>query len=173
LFREWRTLEPFSILLDQRYVENDLRHLATSGFPLAVFQVDLDNFKNVNEQLGHVEGDEAIKLAERTLYSAIAGRGESYRRGGDELFAFMVGVSEAEATDFAARLRMDVESKFHEWAESRSLAAAPTASIGAVYIARACAPDELARELDAAQREAKRAGKNRVVFASVEKKIYC
>jgi len=167
LFRQWRKLEPFGLLLDHRYLENDARYLAGSGLRFAILQLDLDHFKNVNDQLGHLEGDEAIRIAERTLSAVVAGRGEAYRRGGDELVALIVGLSRSDAEELGERLRQQVEATFREWAAARGLNPAPTASIGVVHVERACQHTEVLNCVESAQLTAKRSGKNRVVCSGL------
>jgi diguanylate cyclase (GGDEF)-like protein len=169
LFRQWRKLESFNVLLDQRYIKTDIEHLAKSGLPFAAIQLDLDNFKNVNDVLGHPEGDEAIRIVEKILLVWVGGRGESYRRGGDELAAVIVGVGGTEAREYAECLRQEIESKFQEWAQVRSLRPAPTASIGVVHVAHLCSPEDLLEQLEAAQMQAKQDGKNRVVSIELAK----
>lgn len=162
VFRHWRRREPFNLLLDQSYFCGDLERLAGSGLSFAAFQLDLDHFKNVNEKLGHLEGDEAIKMTERLLLEVVGGQGCAYRRGGDELAAVLVGVDEKEAMRLGEHLRAQLEKCFREWAEPLGLAPAPTASIGVACVREACSPDELVRQLEAAQGRAKKGGKNRV-----------
>lgn len=170
LFRRWRRLEPFEILLDARYIRPDFNRLlqmAGPSRPVTLIQLDLDNFKNVNETLGHIEGDEAIKLCESVFRRALGGRGDAYRRGGDELSGFMFGLAEDIAKAKVEQLRSDVESTFSEWSAQRRLVPAPTASIGAVHITERFLPDYVVERLEEAQQEAKRLGKNVVVLKNL------
>lgn len=79
-------------LVKNRYsLENDLDELIASGSRFIVAFVDLDNFKIVNDSIGHAAGDSALKAAANKLKQAIGDRGEVYRHSGDE---FVVVVKE-------------------------------------------------------------------------------
>lgn len=170
LFRPWRQLEPFGILLNQRYIEGDVANviaLASADEPVTLFQLDLDNFKNVNDTLGHIEGDDALRLYQAVIAEALKGRGEAYRRGGDEVFGFVVGISRDAALTFAETVRAEIEGRFRDWSKPRDLAPGPTASIGVVHVTEPVQVESLMRVLEHAQLNAKRGGKNKVVCGSL------
>lgn len=167
LLKRWRQLDPLQMLLDQRYWEDDLKVFVEEGdwFPdgVSVLMLDLDNFKSVNEQLGHKKGDEAIKLACDVLRKVTAGRAETYRRGGDELVAIAPGIRGEKAADLAEQVRSSIESSFAIWRQENATSVPVTASVGLVDVDPGSDVEEAKRLLDEAQRSAKRSGKNRVV----------
>ena len=61
----------------------------------ALFLIDMDNFKNVNDTLGHLAGDEALKTLAGAMRVVFPG-GYLGRYGGDEFIAFITGVSSDE-----------------------------------------------------------------------------
>lgn len=78
------------------FTESLTRALARAerhGWPLALFFMDLDRFKNINDTLGHELGDEALKEAARRIASCIRDSDMSARLGGDE---FVLLVEEFE-----------------------------------------------------------------------------
>jgi diguanylate cyclase (GGDEF)-like protein len=166
VLREWRSLDPLQEVLDQRYWENDLaafiRQAQDKEVMLAIFKSDLDNCKNVNTQLGHSGGDDAIRLYCRIVRETLGRVGEVYRRGGDEVVAFAVGLGPQAAGEIAERLRAKIEREFDEWGKARGLDPTPTASIGVVVGAPDQSPADLVRVLDETQQRAKSGGKNRV-----------
>lgn len=129
---------------------------------IAALKMDLDNFKAVNDELGHSAGDEAIRFYCSIVKEAVGKRGYVYRRGGDELVAIVPRIDSSSARELAEKIRGQVESKFRQWATERGLAASPTASIGLV-VSTSRPSLEVIKLMDQAQKRAKEEGKNRVV----------
>jgi len=153
------------MVTDQRYWERDLGLLLLSLEPdeqLAIFKMDLDNFRNVNNTLGHSAGDDAIRLYCRIVNDVLGSAGEVYRRGGDEIVVLAPRLDTEDATRLGEALRSEVESQFRAWAKPRGLDESPTASIGLVFSKGRVTINEVIARMDAAQHEAKRQGKNRV-----------
>jgi diguanylate cyclase (GGDEF)-like protein/PAS domain S-box-containing protein len=72
---------------------------------VAVFCVDLDLFKNVNDSFGHPIGDRLLKLVAERLRSEVRGNNLAARLGGDEFAVILAAdVSPNEASDYAVRL---------------------------------------------------------------------
>jgi diguanylate cyclase (GGDEF)-like protein len=167
LLSDWRTLDPLETVWDQRYWRRDLEHLLQMlppGELLAVLKMDLDNFKAVNDELGHSAGDDALRHYCSVVKRVVGRYGYVYRRGGDEIVALVPEIDISTAQALAEESRAAIESSFRDWAAERGITKAPTASIGLViYGGRS--PLELIELMDAAQREAKASGKNRVVMA--------
>ncbi|MEG2185637.1 MAG: GGDEF domain-containing protein, partial [Cloacibacillus sp.] len=122
----------------------------------AVFMIDLDNFKQINDSLGHLQGDDALIAASNTMRSALRDDDIIGRMGGDEFFIFLSGnVTPRSAAKTAKRLisALEVSCGFLRL----------TASVG-VTVARKT-DNVTCRELyaaaDRALYEAKRAGKNK------------
>lgn len=91
-------MEPFGLVWDQRYWRSDLERLLQlePAETISAFKMDLDNFKGVNQKLGHAGGDEAIREYLRIVQSCPGRAAEVYRRGGDEVVAFAPGVKPNE-----------------------------------------------------------------------------
>lgn len=167
VFKQWREYDAFHVLLDQRYIRSDLDYLCSAGIPrFSVFQLDLDHFREVNNTLGHVAGDAAIEMCERLVEEWLSGRGEVYRRGGDEILGFLMDLEPAQVDGEVDALRVSIERAFAEWPPARSLSSPPTASVGVVHCVRGCDAASLLDQVDGAQREAKATGKNRVCSVS-------
>ena len=73
--------------------------------PLSLLIMDLDNFKEINDGLSHVEGDRALQIVARTMIEESRSADVPCRYGGDEFVVVLPATSAPHAADFAARLR--------------------------------------------------------------------
>lgn len=83
------------------------------GAPLTVAIADLDNFKVVNDRLGHVVGDEALKRSAAVMRELCRDTDLVARIGGEEFAMILPGMPLDQAAEFCERLRRAIES--HEW----------------------------------------------------------
>jgi diguanylate cyclase (GGDEF)-like protein len=171
LLKNWRSLDPLQTVWDQRYWRDDLDwmlKLVGSESQVACFKMDLDDFKPVNTLVGHAGGDESLRLYCR-IVKDVAGRvGEVYRRGGDEVVAFVPFMHKEAALALAEEMRRRIESEMATWGHSMGLAQSPTASIGVVLCSGNVDADTVVASLDEVQEQAKRQGKNRVVCRDLD-----
>ena len=146
-----------------RSLTGALRRAERRGEAVAVLMLDLDHFKDVNDQLGHGTGDAVLRAFSAMLVEE-APPGMVARMGGEEFLVVLPGVDVLTARREADRLRTLVPDACR--------AALPggrrqTVSIGAsVFPANAVFPDALIREADRALYEAKRAGRDQVALAT-------
>jgi len=138
--------------------------LTTLGRPAAALMCDLDNFKGVNDRFGHEFGDVALRHVAHILRAA-AGRDNMVlgRVGGEEFALLLTDVQPADALAFAEKLRMSIAERPVEWAGANETI---TMSIGfAATPSWQGQVSPLLARADAALYEAKRVGRNHVVFA--------
>jgi diguanylate cyclase (GGDEF)-like protein/PAS domain S-box-containing protein len=131
---------------------------------IAVLFIDLDNFKVVNDSLGHAVGDELLRGMSERLRSVVRDRDMLGRFGGDEFIVMLDGLQlEVSPVDVAERLRRAISQMLI--VEDSELYV--TGSIGIAYADRAgVTADELLRDADAAMYRAKARGRDCVeVFA--------
>jgi diguanylate cyclase (GGDEF)-like protein len=134
---------------------------ATTQSPLALLLLDLDHFKQVNDQRGHPVGDQVLASVGATLRGTLRTRDFAGRNGGEEFAILLPDTGIADALEIAERIRAAIaEISLHGSDVS------VTASIGvAVFPHHASSPDRLERLADAALYLAKRQGRNRVELA--------
>jgi diguanylate cyclase (GGDEF)-like protein len=130
--------------------------------PLTLAYLDLDNFKQLNDQLGHAAGDAALVDLVQMIRPALRSIDMLARLGGDE---FALLLPETDATGAVALLTRLQELLAREMARAgRSV----TASIGAVTFLRPVWDvDLMVQKVDALMYAAKRRGKNRVEHVTV------
>ncbi len=133
-----------------------------TGERFMVLFVDVDDFKNVNDNNGHRTGDEALKLLAGVLRSCSRRRIDVVaRHGGDEFLVMLPGASLPEAHRFFERMRNQVAES-----SGRTLGLELRLSAGAVQCpGHSTDPTVLLDAADEAMYRAKRLGKNRMFAA--------
>lgn len=125
--------------------------------PKMIAIMDIDNFKKVNDTLGHVGGDEALKLFARKLEEIMGRDAILARYGGDE---FLVATSLMAENDVRERFEKLVHAMDREM-EYNGLTKKLSISLGAVYCKdEGVSVEELLKRADEALYETKSAGKN-------------
>ena len=131
--------------------------------PFALLMLDIDNFKNYNDTLGHAAGDSALRRIAGVLRRALRGTDDVYRYGGEEFACILPETEESGALLVAERLRRAVQDE--KLAHPGSPRGVVTISIG-VTVHRPGNHEETAswivENADRALYRAKRAGRNRV-----------
>lgn len=140
------------------------QHVASQRTQLALILFDLDNFKQINDQSGHMTGDRVLAEFCATAQSCIGLRGEFGRMGGEE-FACVVPIgSRAEAVGLAEAIRLTFLRQ--QIATEQGTLLSATASAG-IAIAGGPIPiilDEMLSRADKALYFAKNAGRNRTAL---------
>jgi diguanylate cyclase (GGDEF)-like protein/PAS domain S-box-containing protein len=128
-----------------------------AGSPMAVLFLDIDNFKEVNDSLGHIVGDELLQAVATRLYTALREADTVGRIGGDEFVVLVGGSSLARGAETVAEHLLEVIRTTPFYLGGRNVTV--TASIGIALGETDEAPD-LLRNADVALYQAKARGKN-------------
>jgi len=166
--RELSTVDGLTGLANRRCLDERLaRDCADWRGPLALLLVDADCFKQLNDALGHLHGDECLRRLARICAGFAADEADlAARYGGDELALVLPGRGEAEAMAIAERLRQRVEEA--AMAHPVSVVAPwVTVSVGVNVAApgQARTPARLLSGADRALYAAKSQGRNRIAAA--------
>ncbi|HEY4451315.1 MAG TPA: EAL domain-containing protein [Solirubrobacteraceae bacterium] len=153
-----------TLILDR--VEQMLARSARSQTPVAALFIDLDNFKGINDTLGHGIGDELLRSVAARLDGVIRGADTLGRLGGDEFVVISENASLASGPDLLAeRLLEALRHPFKLGAEKQTRVVV-TASIG-VATGEGVSAEQLLQDADVAMYRAKWGGKCRfAVFES-------
>jgi diguanylate cyclase (GGDEF)-like protein len=162
--RDLAVLDPLTGLLnraslDSRATEIEQQARLTSG-PVSVVILDLDGFKQINDEHGHERGDAVLRDTAEEIRKALRSYELVYRIGGEEFLLLLPGVDLDEGVEIAERVRSAVAGARPGDLELTLSAGVATASGSDVRYSH------LFREADAALLRAKREGRDRLVTAS-------
>lgn len=151
-------------LLNKITTEEEIREALgalRSGSLGALMMLDLDNFKEVNDTLGHLAGDDVLAQVARQLRRTFRGEDIIGRVGGDEFHVYMHGVGDAADIEEKAR---EICSKVRKLFLDSGLDNKLSISVGVACAEGPVAYEELFRQADVALYRAKAGGKNRYAF---------
>lgn len=155
-------------------LKEELSRAQRQGSGLTCLLIDLDRFKQINDQHGHLAGDMALREAAQRVDHHIRGSDAAARFGGDEFIVLAPGISTEQVAALAERIRLTVCETPLEISPGLKLNL--TVSIGvACVVPDRNEPDlkavaeRLLAEADAALYRAKQKGRNRVELAHPDK----
>ena len=131
--------------------------------PMSLIMADIDYFKGVNDQYGHLIGDQILVLVAQTIYDNVRPTDHCARYGGEEFAIILPNTELSEAKQIAERIRVAVGSatlKHEQTAEVDSPKV--TVSLGVAQIRADDTLTSLVDDADQALYRAKRQGRNRV-----------
>ncbi len=127
--------------------------------PMVLAYIDLDNFKKVNDELGHSEGDKVLRFVSDKISTSLRGTDVAGRLGGDEFAIVLPESDEAGARSVLDTLRSALlqEAQAHGWPISFS--------IGVVsFDPPSSGLDEAIKVADSLMYQVKESGKNNIIF---------
>jgi diguanylate cyclase (GGDEF)-like protein len=153
-----------TLILDR--IEQTLRRSRHNSEPVAALFVDLDNFKAINDSLGHGVGDELLCAVAERLEGVIRETDALGRMGGDEFVVVAEGLSLAAGPELIAERLLEAFNEPFVLGEDGETLVHAKASVGIATGVRPSA-EELLRDADIAMYRAKWGGKSRyLVFES-------
>ena len=157
------TVDPLTGLFNRRYfhtrIEEEIERARRYNLELAVLLIDIDNFKSINDELGHLAGDYLLRQVSDVLKRSVRVFDVCTRFGGEEFAILMPGSGAANGLAVAERVRSRVETA------SRESATLPhhlhiTVSLGLAVLGSDPSSQELIARADRALYRAKAEGKN-------------
>jgi diguanylate cyclase (GGDEF)-like protein len=130
---------------------------APGGRTLSLALIDLDDFKSINDRLGHAVGDALLVVVAQRLRHCVRQEDVVARLGGDEFGLLLHGLGRGEATDVLARITDALSRPVHALGYDLLV----RASIGLAEVWPEASPQELLRRADLAMYAAKEQGKGR------------
>lgn len=130
--------------------------------PLSILVLDLDHFKRINDQHGHVTGDYVLKMVANTLKASSRGADMTFRFGGEEFVVLLNKTDVAGAKITAERIRQNIESLCLHYANQQIPV---SISVGVATLCLNEDKEALLSRADKALYQAKQNGRNQVVVA--------
>ncbi|MFM2120588.1 MAG: hypothetical protein RL722_2056, partial [Pseudomonadota bacterium] len=167
--RRMATHDVLTGLPNRTLLQDRLHHAVDTarrhGTELALCFLDLDNFKTVNDSLGHEAGDELLRLATRRILDNVRAADTVARIGGDEFVLLLENTTKHDALQTVERISRSLGENL----ELRGSLLTTAASLGvAMFPGDGSDAATLMRHADAAMYRAKRAGRGRYEFFSAE-----
>ena len=158
--------DPLTLLANRSLFRNRVEHALTlaqrTPQQIAVMFLDLDDFKNVNDSLGHDAGDRLLQAAAQRLVQCTRSADTVARLGGDEFAILLEGINDPAD---AERVATTITQSFNDPLLLDGKEARVATSIGVTFSRPDDTTEELLRNADIAMYNAKAAGKGRhVVF---------
>ncbi|MDC7223395.1 MAG: GGDEF domain-containing protein [Spirochaetales bacterium] len=159
--------DPLTGLLNRRYMEDDMnkeRHRSLRlGTTFCLLMIDIDHFKLINDNYGHVAGDGVLKELSLLLKKSLREYDKIYRYGGEEFLVFLPETKGNDARNLGERIRTEIAS--HPFPTVKQKV---TVSMGIAQSHRESSVDELIKETDRMLYRAKENGRNQVAFSRAE-----
>jgi diguanylate cyclase (GGDEF)-like protein len=147
---------------DSRLVD-EVTRAARYGGGVSVLMIDLDHFKKINDEFGHMLGDDVLRAVSAIFVRQLRKVDVVCRYGGEEFAVVLPATQGASAAAVAEKLRCAVAN-----AEYAGIPYPVTVSIGvAEFPVHGITRDDIIRAADAALYSAKEAGRNQICLASV------
>ncbi|WP_125557348.1 EAL domain-containing protein [Pseudoalteromonas rubra] len=152
------------LLMDRLTVACHKNERKSVGF--SVVFIDLDNFKTVNDSLGHSAGDELLKIVSKRLKKLTRRADTVSRLGGDEFVLILDGLAKTvDITTYCERILLSISEPI--LIKNQSFRVTPSIGI-AVSPGDGAEPELLLRHADSAMYKAKNSGRNRFQFYSTD-----
>ena len=153
-----------TLLLDR--VERGLEHANRHHKSMALFFIDLDRFKQVNDSLGHKAGDELLKIVARRLTAKLRKEDTVARLGGDE---FVIMIEDVKSIEAISRLVSEIIAIIDLPILLSNQTVSVSSSIGiAMYPGDGASAEELLKHADIAMYHAKELGRSNFQFFTAQ-----
>lgn len=153
--------DPLTGLFNRRAFFEQAEKLEAQGTDFAILMIDIDHFKSINDNFGHLGGDRVLVHAARLIQSAFRTEDIACRYGGEEFCVLLRGCDRAQALQLAEALVKRWASEPLDVSEGRRVTV--TASVGVCARAFGQALLKTLQHADAALYSAKHQGRNRAV----------
>jgi two-component system cell cycle response regulator len=144
------------------FLDRELARSARHRRPLSVLMFDIDHFKAINDELGHLGGDVTLRELAATVRANVRREDLFARYGGEEFAVVLVETHQQGAAELAERIRRLVEKRNFEY-EGKQYKVTISVGVAATSGEEGLTVTEILRRADEKLYQAKSSGRNRVV----------
>ncbi len=137
-------------------LQDQIDYASQNGMPLSLIIMDIDNFKQINDQHGHLFGDDVIRKVARAIMSAVSMTDIVSRYGGEEFMVIMPDSTEDRAREVAAAIQASIAGIEFETALQVTFSGGISEYLGGTV-------NDLIAQTDKRLYQAKKQGKNRFI----------
>ena len=150
-------------------LSKELERAGRYGRPFSLIVLDLDNFKQCNDQFGHVEGDNILRIVGETAKELLRATDSAFRYGGDEFVIVLPETALKSASTVAEKFREAFKSKCpYRICSKKAGVFNTTLSLGVAQAGSGEDAESLMRRADLAMYEAKKNGGDRTMEAGMK-----
>ncbi|MEQ1714591.1 MAG: GGDEF domain-containing protein [Hyphomicrobium sp.] len=146
----------------QEFLDRAVAQSHHDYLPLCLIMADIDHFKKINDQHGHVAGDEVLRQFAQTMTKSVRSTDFVARYGGEEFALILKNTPMGNAVEVAERVRQNIQSAKWTDGTTRGEIGPVTVSLGVAEIRDDEKPGELIERADRRLYLAKRNGRNRI-----------
>ncbi len=143
-------------------LEREVSNVRRKNTPLCMALLDIDNFKSINDQLGHTTGDAALTHLAKVARNVMRPQDTLARYGGEEFVLLLPDTPQDKGVEAMTRLQRELTKHFFMAGSEKVLI---TFSAGVAQMSNGETGTDAIRRADQAMYQAKRSGKNRVLGA--------
>jgi two-component system cell cycle response regulator len=144
------------------YADSEINRSKREKNPLCLIMVDIDHFKNVNDQFGHLVGDQALRLISHTIEQNKRSYDRVGRWGGEEFLLVLPGTMLQEAIQVAERLRRAIENAVLDLSGENAVRLSASFGVASLQLDSNENFEQMIHKADQALYSAKNAGRNQV-----------
>ncbi|NJL88313.1 MAG: GGDEF domain-containing protein [Leptolyngbyaceae cyanobacterium SM1_1_3] len=159
--KRWARTDGLTNVFNQRYfleiLQTELDRACRYHYPVTLAYLDLDNFKQVNDRLGHSEGDRVLQAIAQQIKASLRTSDVIARMGGDEFALLLPQIEYAQAQIALSRLHQELKelSQQRSWSVGFSIGAVTTAKLSE-------SAERLIQRADRLMYAVKQSGKNKL-----------
>lgn len=165
--RQLARTDPLTGITNRRefYIQAELEIKRASRYkhPLSIAYLDLDHFKKVNDEKGHMEGDKLLQVITQAISSDIRKTDIFARLGGDEFVLLLPNTNQISVRVVLGKIETSVTEKM------KAIESPVTMSTGVItFLSAPGSVDELLHKADGLMYQAKASGKSRTIYFLVD-----
>jgi diguanylate cyclase (GGDEF)-like protein len=165
--RRLAVTDVLSGLYNRRYFNEKaselFRDALKEGRHFSVLMIDIDDFKRINDDFGHLKGDEVIRIVGEVLRKTIRRSDKACRYGGEEFVILMPGTRSNEAFEVAERIRKNIKALVEE--KLNGMKVSVSIGIAEVDFSQDVTIEDVMKRADEVLYRAKKEGKDKTVVS--------